>query len=147
MCNADEIEACKDAKACNYDVRSTTDRDDSLCTYPTEVYLDCSGACLNDADADGVCDEQLGIHEFDDLGLHIHPNPASEKVYVDTDHSQGRLLLEVMNVMGAVLFELEVRNVRSDELIELDVSHLSDGLYLMKVSNDKQLVVVPWMKQ
>ena len=147
VCNADEIEACKDAKACNYDVRSTTDRDDSLCTYPTEVYLDCSGACLNDADADGVCDEQLGIHEFDDLGLHIHPNPASEKVYVDTDHSQGRLLLEVMNVMGALLFELEVRNVHSDELIELDVSHLSDGLYLMKVSNDKQLVVVPWMKQ
>ena len=30
--------------------------DDSACTYPTAT-TDCTGACINDADGDGICDE------------------------------------------------------------------------------------------
>ena len=31
--------------------------EDGSCTYPAEFYLDCDGACLNDEDEDGLCDE------------------------------------------------------------------------------------------
>ena len=51
---------CTDATACNYigDEDVTTDSDNSLCTYPTQNYLDCSGNCINDDDNDGVCNEE-----------------------------------------------------------------------------------------
>ena len=59
VCNEDEVAAaCGDVQACNYlDLPTTTDTDDSLCEYPTASNLDCDGACLNDTDGDGVCDE------------------------------------------------------------------------------------------
>ena len=45
---------CTDSAACNYDEEAEAESGE--CTY-AEDYLDCEGACLNDADNDGVCDE------------------------------------------------------------------------------------------
>jgi len=59
VCDQDETEGCTDPDACN--TGDFTDTDNSLCEYPIDLYgvdnVDCDGACLNDADADGVCDE------------------------------------------------------------------------------------------
>ncbi|MAQ70100.1 MAG: hypothetical protein CMD23_03285 [Flavobacteriales bacterium] len=45
---------CIDSEACNYDINAT--EDDGSCEYPEEYY-NCDGDCLNDLDADGICDE------------------------------------------------------------------------------------------
>ena len=45
---------CTDSAACNYN--ADADEDDNSCTYP-ESLLNCDGSCINDADGDGVCDE------------------------------------------------------------------------------------------
>ena len=45
---------CTDANACNYDGDATFE--DGTCTYPAFPY-DCDGACVNDNDGDGTCDE------------------------------------------------------------------------------------------
>ena len=55
LCDFDSCLGCTDNAACNYDGTATLD--DASCTYPDAEYLDCFGACLNDADADLVCDE------------------------------------------------------------------------------------------
>ena len=53
---ADDSDNCDDLTACNYD-----DAGNPNCTFPVDLYgvdyVDCDGACLNDADGDGVCDE------------------------------------------------------------------------------------------
>ena len=48
------IQGCTDALACNYNAEANTD--DSSCELPLANY-DCENTCINDADADGVCDE------------------------------------------------------------------------------------------
>lgn len=45
---------CTDIDACNYN--ATANADSGGCTYPDDYY-NCSDVCINDADADGVCDE------------------------------------------------------------------------------------------
>ena len=45
---------CTDENACNYDDAATYD--DGTCAYPAFPY-GCDGACLNDTDGDGTCDE------------------------------------------------------------------------------------------
>lgn len=50
---------CSDQNACNYNPQAVI-IDDSLCEYPADYpnnILDCNGNCINDADQDGVCDE------------------------------------------------------------------------------------------
>lgn len=58
-CDYESCEGCTDPEACNYDVDATIDGE---CTYPAdafgEPFFDCNGDCLNDADEDGLCDEQ-----------------------------------------------------------------------------------------
>ena len=53
------VNGCTDETACNYDVNATVD--DGSCTYPTDPLLDCDGNCINDADDDGICDENETI--------------------------------------------------------------------------------------
>ena len=45
---------CTDSNSCNYDDTATDD--DGSCFIP-DLYYNCSGVCINDVDADGVCDE------------------------------------------------------------------------------------------
>ena len=51
----DVVCGCMDDTACNYDASATND--DGSCTYQTDPLLNCDGSCINDADGDGVCDE------------------------------------------------------------------------------------------
>ena len=46
---------CTDVVACNYDESALVN--DGSCDYPSDI-LDCDGNCLQDLDADGICDEE-----------------------------------------------------------------------------------------
>lgn len=51
---------CGDQDACNYNAQAVI-IDDTQCVYPDGYpnnIVDCSGACLNDADGDLICDEE-----------------------------------------------------------------------------------------
>jgi len=48
------ILGCTDEVACNYNAIAT--EDDESCTY-AENYYNCEEICINDMDADGICDE------------------------------------------------------------------------------------------
>ena len=57
-CEYDSCMGCTDELACNYTIGATIE--DGSCNYPDgypDNVLDCTGACVNDADMDGVCDE------------------------------------------------------------------------------------------
>ena len=52
-CTAENL-GCTDESACNYNTEAIIE--DGSCSY-SETYLDCNGNCINDSDADGICDE------------------------------------------------------------------------------------------
>ena len=67
VCDSDEIIGCTDALACNYDATPTTDSDNSLCNYSTDLddcatcsgEIDGTGIIVdNDTDDDGICNEE-----------------------------------------------------------------------------------------
>ena len=97
VCNADEVVGCQEVEACNYNPAATDSGD---CDYPIDLYgvdnVDCDGNCLNDADSDGVCDEDevVGCQEEDacnyddvatDAGTCEYPIDLYGKDYVDCD--------------------------------------------------------------
>jgi len=69
-CTGGDIPGCTDAEACNYNPAATVD--DGSCTYPAADNLDCDGNCLNDADNDGICDEdEQAASSFVQLGYDV----------------------------------------------------------------------------
>ena len=67
MCDEEETVGCHRGGRLQQR-RTATDR---LCLYPIDLYgldyLDCDGECLNDADGDGVCDEEEIVGCQDEL--------------------------------------------------------------------------------
>ena len=61
---------CTDVIACNYDAIANVDN--GGCTYPVQYY-DCYGACLNDVDIDGICDELEVLGCTDPLSINFNP--------------------------------------------------------------------------
>ena len=82
VCDEDEIPGCTDENACDYNASATDD--DGSCTYPNDIYgldyVDCDGNCLNDADDDGVCDEEESAGCTD-------PAACNTGDFTDTDNS------------------------------------------------------------
>ena len=83
FCTGADIPGCTDAAACNYSPSATLD--DGSCTYPPGDNLDCDGNCLNDADNDGICDEdEQAESSFVQLGydvclLYTSPSPRDKR--------------------------------------------------------------------
>ena len=56
ICDSNEVAGCQDQNACNFMAEAMLS--DDSCTYPSEAHLDCNGNCLQDDDADGICNEE-----------------------------------------------------------------------------------------
>ena len=59
-CDYSSCSGCAASNACNYDPTALID--DGTCQFPVDLfnkaYVDCTENCLNDADGDGICDEE-----------------------------------------------------------------------------------------
>ena len=55
-CDFTSCAGCLEALACNYAPEALVS--DNSCIYPVSLLRDCAGDCINDADGDGICDEQ-----------------------------------------------------------------------------------------
>ena len=89
-----DIYGCIDPTACNFNADAT--QNDGSCVY-AEIYYDCDGNCINDADLDGICDEL-----DDDIGLDEILSEKTELIKmidvlgrVHTVHHSGLLLFYV----------------------------------------------------
>ncbi|MGB1671558.1 MAG: hypothetical protein ACPHCT_08785, partial [Flavobacteriales bacterium] len=71
-CDYASCSGCTDATACNYDATATTD--DGGCVFPASAFVDCNGDCLNDSNANGICDEQetLGCTDLEACNFDIN---------------------------------------------------------------------------
>lgn len=74
------------------------------------------------------------------LQLAVYPNPNNGRMMVNYDLKEGEAAqLVIYNTVGATVFETSLNH--SSSIMEIDVSHVSSGLYLLSiiVNNDRRL--------
>lgn len=72
---------------------------------------------------------QLAQHN---VNLQIFPNPASNLIYINSDKTSGFAFVKVYDSNGK---ELISKSTSGTENISIDVSKLTNGIYLVKVEN------------
>ncbi len=77
---------------------------------------------------------QLNEVKYEDE-IHVFPNPASEKIYIDYSNEGSKINVKIINLIGE---ELTYFSVESEEGI--DVSNLTNGIYMVKIF-EKDLLV------
>ena len=116
------IPGCTDADACNYD--QTVDFDNGSCFY-AELYYDCDGACLNDSDNDGVCDELEIAGCTDESALNFDEDATDNDescVWVGSNCEVSDALFEVVNELSILPFEPSEVTFGLDTIVNLVVA-------------------------
>ncbi len=70
--------------------------------------------------------------------LNIYPNPTTGKVFISCKSCiNSSTLISVINIKGEVVSTTCIDNNSADKIIELNLENLSEGMYFIKVINDK----------
>ncbi len=81
-------------------------------------------------------DTLLGINDFNSsLGLNLYPNPTNSLLNIELKNSGVNLTFQVFDILGKQVIN---GTPNSEELLQIDVSNLESGLYIIKIaSGDK----------
>ena len=141
--NAFEVNGLASLIGCKIELYCSAE-DDGL-TYEENV----DGFSLLDTDIDRVYDE-LEINDFDEpeaLEPVLYPNPASNKFFLSVNNTYKLLNVQVINTLGTVFIERQLREVQPSDAIQFIVEDLPNGIYMLKVSSDTDSLTIPWVKR
>ncbi len=91
-----------------------------------------SGGCSSTVNTFVVVQPCVGIEELSKGAVKLYPNPASQFLMIDFNPSIINKTVEVYDATG----KLVISKTISESLLTLDVSELSNGMYLVKVKLD-----------
>jgi len=83
-----------------------------------------------------------GISTGTDVGLvkqdevKVYPNPFDDHLHIERTNLQPACVITICNLEGQILTRKVMENMSAD----LDVSHLKSGIYLLKISGEKDFV-------
>jgi len=75
-------------------------------------------------------------------GIAVYPNPASEFIEVSGVQIGQGTYAEILNMNGQVLRKVDIKNSAE----KIDVQFLKPGIYLLKLSDDKNSVIQKFLK-
>lgn len=92
-----------------------------------------------------VTKDFVGFEEFDnkvstETYLNTYPNPASDHVSIEFNaNSYGSYSVEIFDLSGKMVAQLETELNSGDNIIEMDTYHIDNGSYIVRVTNGKQV--------
>ncbi len=86
----------------------------------------------------------VGIDEVKANTLNLFPNPATKYVDINLPEEMSNYKLKIFNDLGN---EMNVSSERIQNNIRLDISSLSNGMYLVQVNYDAMLLTKKLLKQ
>jgi len=96
-----------------------------------KVIVEDGNGCVGESGPFEVNDVSLSIdpNKLSEM-LRIYPNPASDKVFIE---SALKLKIEVKDLAGKTIVPLQ-------QTKEIDLSNLADGIYLLQISDENNLI-------
>jgi hypothetical protein len=70
--------------------------------------------------------------------IQIYPNPTSSKVTIELNQPHPYTEVELLNLTGQTIFQKSFSNHRK---LELDLGKVAVGIYLLKISNEQNVVM------
>lgn len=74
-----------------------------------------------------------GIEDIENKEIHIFPNPVTDELNISWNMTSEKMNVSLMDLTGKVLIRKEVYN----QLEQLDLSHLSSGVYIVRIDSGK----------
>ncbi|HNQ67185.1 MAG TPA: C10 family peptidase [Bacteroidales bacterium] len=76
--------------------------------------------------------------------LRIYPNPASDRLFIDTDNHESLVKIRIISYDGKICREI---NFNDNSTYEISLTELSSGLYIAEVYTDTNVQRVKFIKE
>ncbi|MCC6370736.1 MAG: T9SS type A sorting domain-containing protein [Bacteroidia bacterium] len=101
-----------------------------------------------DFDAASGCLSGIKENSRNRLNLKLFPNPATDKIFLQSEYSLNIEKLEIINSFGQiVLAGLSPGIIKDSNTWEVDISKLSKGIYFLKAENNRGQSVFKIVKE
>jgi hypothetical protein len=107
----------------------------------SQFYANASG-CNSTAEVEADC--LVGINDKTNSAnrINIFPNPSSGKITLEIKEPQHQSQLSIFNLNGQELLKQQI----TEPTKEIDISHLTGGIYFVKFSNDSEVKIFKIVK-
>ena len=85
----------------------------------------------------------VGVKEPQESRISLYPNPATDKITVETLGTTGKSNLAIVNLEGQRLITRQITKPKT----QIDISSLPSGVYFVRITNEKTLEVGKIIKQ
>lgn len=109
------------------------------CYYPNYEFFPPSHLDLSWKKNGGCYNYSLPVNRERDLDatLEVYPNPAVERIYVRAEWQKGAMIA-VVDILGNRVAEYKTND--QSGLLEIDISHLSPGIYVLQFEAAQKLL-------
>jgi hypothetical protein len=80
-------------------------------------------------------DITIGLDEYQPLEFRIFPNPAQERVFIQSDQPKGEIIVSIFDLSGRVVFQ-SAEQLHNGQL-ELSLQAMPKGTYLLEIENEQ----------
>ena len=113
-------------------------------------YVTSNGVCPNDTsnvivNISATCD-WTGIEELNADALTVYPNPSTGIFYIYNSDASQNFNYEVLDLNGRVISESS-KEVNGSATIEVDLTNVENGIYMIKLFNESGAKLVRVVKQ
>jgi hypothetical protein len=112
-------------------------------SYPASYYYidDVSVICMD-------CDTGIGIQENNRAHLfNVYPSPAKDLLTIEFNLIESpRPSIEIINILGQTMKKIE-KNPSSDNKIDIDISEFPNGIYLIQLIGENEVISKKFLKQ
>jgi len=84
----------------------------------------------------------VGNDELKETGFSIYPNPATDKITIETSGLQNESIITIVNPAGQQVLQKKVTVPR----MQIDVNWLPSGIYFLKLTKERSVQVAKFVK-
>ncbi|HNZ42198.1 MAG TPA: M6 family metalloprotease domain-containing protein [Bacteroidales bacterium] len=84
-----------------------------------------------------------GTDELQANDVIIYPNPANNILTIEAQRLNGQEMIEIYDFKGQLLISQIMQHAAS----EIDICNLSNGIYFLKITDEKKIIVKKFVKQ
>ena len=85
----------------------------------------------------------VGINELKESKFSLYPNPATDKITIETSGASKGSYLAILNIEGQQLITRQITHPKT----QLDISTLPSGVYFVRLTNVKSVEVGKFIKE
>ena len=81
--------------------------------------------------------------------LNVYPNPASNIIHVQitsSDYVNTKSDIQIVDYLGRNVYENKVNTILGSQTLDINISHLTKGNYVLMLKNDTDIKIAKFIK-